>query len=123
MTHVRGGSKVESILNTIKKMLGGPFLGDEFDVDLITNINAVFLILNQLGVGPDLPYFITGAGETWKDFLGEDNIEMVKSYIFMKVKLIFDPPQSSSAQKSYEELIKEFEWRLNVQVDPKEVRA
>lgn len=109
---------INSILNSIKKMLGGPFLGDEFDTDLIININSVFLILNQLGVGPELPFFITGAGESWSDFLGDDNIEMVKSYIFMKVKLIFDPPQSSSAQKSYEELIKEFEWRLNVQVDP-----
>lgn len=109
-----------SILNDIKKLLGIESTYDAFDPDLIMHINSVFLILNQLGVGPDTCYSITGSNETWADFFGDTKVlEMVKTYIYMKVKLMFDPPLSTSVTEVYNKTIAELEWRLNVAVDPK----
>lgn len=112
---------MESILNSVKKLLGITEDYTVFDVDLIIHINSVFMILNQLGVGPKNPFTITDAEDKWNDFIGEsDNIEAVKTYIFMKVKMLFDPPQSSAVIEATNNLIREMEWRLNVAVDPKE---
>lgn len=107
----------ESILNTIKRMVVGIDDGtDAFDLDLIININSCFSVLNQLGLGPSTGFKITGSDETWTDFLGEDvnHLEDVKIYIYTKVRLVFDPPQNSFLTKSFEDLVKELEWRLNV---------
>lgn len=112
---------MESILNTIKKMLGIEIDYEAFDIDLIVNINMVFNILNQLGVGPEAGFTITSAAETWDDYM-EDNpkLQMVKTYIYLKVKQVFDPNQNSGITQAFDAQIKELEWRLNVQVDPGE---
>lgn len=110
----------ESILQTIRRMIGPSMLDSEFDTDLVVHINSVLFDLNELGVGPEEGFVITGDTETWADFLGEDtkNLEAVKTFIFLKVKMIFDPPTVGGVIAAYEKLIKEYEWRINVMVDP-----
>lgn len=109
---------MDSILTSIKKMLGIDEEYEQFDPELIMFINSAFGILFQLGVGPkDEMYKIDGSGNTWDEFIPEDQIETVKSYVFMKVKLMFDPPSSSFVLSSYQDLIKEFEWRCNVDAE------
>lgn len=113
---------MESILTSIKKMLGIDEEYTHFDADIIMHINSVLMILTQLGVGPAEGFVIEDDTSTWVDFIPEANaaqLHAVKSYIFMKVKLIFDPPLSSAVIESYSRQIAEFEWRLNVAVDPK----
>lgn len=111
----------DSILTSIKKLLGLDSSYTEFDTDIIIHINSVFSILNQLGVGPESGFAITGNTETWSQYIGNDlEIRDVISYMYMRVKLLFDPPNNSSILNSYQEMIKEFEWRLNVAVDPGE---
>ena len=105
-----------SILDTIKKMLGIDTTYTAFDVDIIVHINATFSTLNQLNVGPTIPYFITDKTQTWNQFIGTDvGIESVKAYIYAKVKLAFDPPTTSFAIEALQKMCSEFEWRLNVQ--------
>jgi len=111
----------DSILNDIKKLLGIDNTYTEFDTDIIIHINSVFMILNQLGVGPKSGYRITGSLNTWSEFTdNEYEMESVKSYIYLKVRMMFDPPQSSALMQAMNEQIKEFEWRLNVANDVKE---
>ena len=110
----------DSILTSIKKLLG--ITGDytHFDSDIIMHINSVFFVLHQLGVGPEDGYSITGDEETWGDYFTESvSLEAVKSYMHLKVKLLFDPPASSAVLEAYNAQIKEFEWRLNVAVSGK----
>lgn len=106
----------ESILTTIKKLLGMTSVYDAFDSEIITHINSVFFTLCQLGVGPTTPFTISGATETWSDFLGDDNLkfEPVKTYIYIKVRTVFDPPSSSFALSALKEEAAMYEWRLNV---------
>ena len=114
----------DSILKTMRKMIGPSEDYEYFDPDLIIHINTVFSILCQMGLGNDTGTFkITGEDETWSDFLGDnhDNLEMVKSYMYFKMKLMFDPPQSSFVLKSYEDQARELEWRIWAAVDPKEM--
>lgn len=111
---------MESILTSIKKLLGITEEYEQFDTDLIIHINSVFMILNQLGVGPE-GFTINDKSAIWNDFTsGTLNIESVKTYVFLKVRLIFDPPQSSALIDSYNRQISELEWRLNIAVDPGE---
>lgn len=113
---------MESILTSIKKLLGIDEEYTHFDADIIMHINSVLMILTQLGVGPAEGFVIEDDTSTWVDFIPEANaaqLHAVKSYIFMKVKLIFDPPLSSAVIESMNRQIAEFEWRLNVAVDPK----
>lgn len=106
---------MESILLTIKKLIGIDENYEHFDVDIITSINTALNILNQIGVGPEDGFCIKGTDEKWKDFIGDDiKIEMVKTYIYLKCKKIFDPPASSSLLKAIDEQIAELEWRLSV---------
>lgn len=109
----------QSILLTIKKMLGIAEEYHAFDIDVITHINAALFTLNELGVGPDLPYTITGEEETWSDFLGEDErlITAVPSYVYFKVRLMFDPPTNSFLTDSIRKTIDEYEWRFIAQKD------
>lgn len=107
----------DSILNTIKGMLNIDLSETVFDSDLIAEINSVFLILNQLGVGPDTPYLITSASETWANFWGtKTSNEMVKTYVFLKVRMIFDTPEGV-ANDAYANLIAEYEDRLKYEVE------
>lgn len=112
----------ESILTSIKKMLGITEEYTHFDQDIIIHINTVLMILHQLGVGPEEGFSITDSYETWSDFLVDNkNIEAVKTYVYLKVKLLFDPPLSSAVTESINKSINELEWRLNVAVDKTEV--
>lgn len=108
----------ESILNSVKKLIGLDSAYDAFNTDIIIHINAVLMLLNQLGVG-EKGFSITGATETWGDFLGdESDLYMAKPYVAMKTRLVFDPPTNSTVMESLKQSIAEMEWRLNVQVDP-----
>jgi hypothetical protein len=105
----------DSILNSIKKLLGITEECEDFDVDLIIHINSVFMILNQIGVGPSEGFVIEDMTATWNDFTKQNNLYvMVKSYMFMKVKLMFDPPLGSVVMECFKLQISELEWRLNL---------
>lgn len=109
---------MESILISIKKLLGIEEEYTQFDNDIIMHINTVFLNLTQLGVGPAEGFLIEDDTATWYDFIGDSNqLQAVKSYMYLKVKLLFDPPLSSSVIESMNRMIAELEWRLNVAVD------
>lgn len=106
---------MESILTSVKKMLGITEEYDHFDADIIMHINSVFMILTQLGVGPTEGFIIEDDTSTWSEFIPDVmKLQAVKSYIFMKVKLLFDPPTSSAVTEAYNRSISEFEWRLKV---------
>ncbi len=109
---------MESILTSVKKMLGITKDHTVFDTDIIIHINSVFMILNQLGVGVD-GYSITNDLDAWSDFIPENskNFESVKTYVYLKVKLIFDPPMSSAVMEAMKQMISELEWRLNVEAE------
>ena len=110
---------MESILTSIKKMLGITEEYEHFDPDIIMHINTVFMILNKLGVGSSEGFSIQDSSAIWSDFIkGATNIEAVKSYVYLKVRLLFDPPLSSAVTESIKNQINELEWRLNVSVDP-----
>lgn len=109
----------DSILVSIKKLLGITEEYDYFDADIIMHINMAFMVLYQLGVGPKTPFSIEDASATWSDFMGDStDLAGVKTYVFLKVKLVFDPPQSSAAMEAIKQNIAELEWRLNVTADP-----
>lgn len=109
---------IDSILDGTKKAIGLGADYDVFDPDLVMHINSVFFTLNQLGVGPDSGFAITGPNETWATFLGADlRLNAVKSYVFLKVRLLFDPPATSFAIAAMEKQAQEYEWRLNVHVE------
>ena len=107
----------DSILNTVKKMLGLEADYTAFDTDIIVFINSALMVLNQLGVGKSLR--ITGFTETWASFLdGQENLSSVKDLVYLRVRRVFDPPSSSSVIGSIDSQISELEWRLNVFSDP-----
>lgn len=103
----------QSILLTTKKMLGIAEEYHAFDLDIITHINSVFLFLYQFGVGPDTPYQITGEDEEWSSF--QTDIPGIPTYMYLRVRLLFDPPTNSFLVDSMKEQIKEFEWRFDMQ--------
>ena len=111
---------MESILTSIKKLLGIAEEYEHFDNDIIMHINSVFMILTQLGVGPSKGFVITDSSASWDDFLpeGGEKLQAVKTYMYMKVRLMFDPPTSSAVMESMNRMINELEWRLNAVVDP-----
>lgn len=110
---------MDSILTSIKKLLGIAEDYEHFDQDLIIHINSVLSILTQLGVGPSEGFSIEDENATWNDFIPEDKrLSSIRSYVYMKVKLLFDPPLSSSVMESMNRMINEFEWRLNVAAEP-----
>ena len=110
---------MDSILTSIKKLLGIAEDYEHFDQDLIIHINSVLSVLTQLGVGPSEGFSIDDENATWNDFIPEDKrLSSIRSYVYMKVKLLFDPPLSSSVMESMNRMISEFEWRLNVAAEP-----
>lgn len=107
-----------SILNTIKQLLGIQSDYTAFDADIVIHINSAFMALNQLGVGPTECFSIDGSGEKWAEFVDNSiDLESVKTYIYLKVRTIFDPPSSSVVMEAMNKNISELEWRLNVQVE------
>lgn len=110
---------MESILTSIKKLLGITEEYEHFDPDIIMHINSVFMILNQLGVGPPDGFRIEDKSSIWTDFTSDNKaIEAVKSYMHLKVKLLFDPPQASTVMACMNQMVSELESRLNYAVDP-----
>ena len=110
---------MDSILTSIKKLIGIAEDYTQFDADIIMHINSVFMSLNQLGVGPTAGFSIADKSKTWKDYLGSDEVklEAVKSYIYLKVRLMFDPPASSVVVEAIERNRAELEWRILNQVE------
>lgn len=109
----------EYILPSIKSQLGIDPDFDAFDGQLITDINSVFMLLKRMGVGPETGFTINSdENSMWTDFMPEGtSLEAVKTYVYMKVKLMFDPPTSSSHMEALKENIREFEWSLNFEED------
>ena len=108
----------DSIFESVKKVLG--LLGDDssFDEDILLHINSVVSTLRQLGLSIPADFYVRDDVQTWQDLLGEfRDLDLVKSYMAMKVRLMFDPPSSSFGLKSMEEMAKEYEWRINVLTD------
>lgn len=107
---------MESILLSIKKLLGVSAEYEHFDPDILMHINTVFVILHDLGVGPKEGFSISDSDAVWVDFIDPDediSVAMVKSYMHARVKLLFDPPVSSTHVETLNRVINEFEWRLN----------
>lgn len=103
------------ILNDTKKVLGLDPDYKAFDIDILMHINTAFVSLNQLGVGPQEGFQIEDETAEWEDYLLNDpNLNSVKTYIYLKVRLYFDPPETSYAQTARQKQIEELEWRLNV---------
>ena len=122
MIHALGGEKfkMDSILTSVKKIIGISEEDESFDTDLIMHINSVLMILNQLGVGPEDGFSITDKSAVWTDVIGDNKfIEAVKTFVGLKVRLIFDPPTSSAVLDSINKTISELEWRINVMVENK----
>lgn len=106
----------ESILDSVKKVLGFDPTYTAFDIDVIIHINSVFSDLCDLGIGPTTGFSITDNTAQWSDFLGTDlTLDRVKSYMFLRVKMIFDPPVSGFAIDAIKQQIQQFEWRISVQ--------
>lgn len=109
---------MESILTSIKKLLGIASEFTEFDADIIMHINTVLMVLTQLGIGPSEGFVIEDDMATWYDLIPDyRKHQAVKTYIYLKVKLVFDPPLSAAAITAINEAIKEYEWRLNVSAE------
>lgn len=107
-----------SILTSIKKLLGIEEDYEHFDTDIIILINAAFMNLNQLGIGPEQGFVIQDKSMKWSDFIGDrKDLEAIKSYVYLKTKLIFDPPQMGYLVDAIKTQITELEWRLNVQIE------
>ena len=110
---------MESILISIKKLLGLMPEYTYFDDDIIVHINTAFAALNQLGVGPAEGFIIVDENSEWGDVTTEKNLSMIKSYIYLKVRTLFDPPTSSVLMESINRNIAELEWRIFLEGDPK----
>lgn len=124
----KGGMSMEdSILTSVKSKIGMLEDYTEFDNDIVDYINSVFMILKQLGVGPKEGFSITDSSTTWDEFISEPNrkaeLQGVKTYIYQKTKLIFDPPQSSALLEALKQSIAEFEWRLNLEAESSDNEA
>lgn len=110
---------MDSILNVTKKMLGIEPDYTEFDTSIITSINSAFMSLNQLGVGPATVFKVVDDTTVWDDFVGSNpvNIEGIREYVYLKVRMVFDPPTVGAVVESYNRLISELEFRLTVQAE------
>lgn len=106
-------SENDSILDTIMKMLGPEGDYEHFGTDIIVHINSAFERLCDLGVGPSEPFYIESSSEAWKDFLTTTAMRRVARYVFLYVKLIFDPPSSSYVSNLYQQELEKLEWTLN----------
>lgn len=108
----------DSILTSVKKLLGLTEEYDAFDADIIMHINSVFTILTQLGVGPSDGFMIEDKNNKWSEFIEDMKLyQLVKSYVWLKVKLLFDPPNSSAVMECYKAQINESEWRLRTVIE------
>lgn len=108
----------DSILTSIKKLIGPDYDYGPFDKDLVMHINSGFMILNQIGLGPSTPFHISGDEEKWSDFMSDvDRYLSVVDWMYIRCRLIFDPPASSFVATALKEQQQELEWRLNVMAE------
>lgn len=106
----------QSILDSTKKMLGLATDYTAFDLDVITHINAVFSVLTQLGIGPERGFSIEDSSTTWDEYLGGNKLlHTIKSYVYLRVRILFDPPSAGYVLTAIENQIKELEWRINME--------
>lgn len=114
----------DSILTSVKKVLGIPSYYDHFDRDILLHLNTVMSILNQLGIGPEEGFIVEDDSTTWSDLFDGDidtnKMMYVKSYVCLRVRLLFDPPTSSGAIDAMERQMRELEWRITVTRDPRD---
>lgn len=108
---------MDSILQSVKKYVGIHESYNAFDEDIKMHINTAFSVLTQLGVGPSEGYMIEGEDESWDEFITTATFSMVKTFIFLSVRLDFDPPASSAVMESMKRRIDELTWRLQVEAD------
>lgn len=114
----------QSILKTVKKLCSVDASYTPFDLDIITHINSVFATLNQLGVGPIDGFAIEDDTATWDDFVGDNTrLSSVRSYVCLKVRMMFDPPTTSYLIEGMNKQISEFEWRMNVVAEENDWRS
>lgn len=108
----------DSILNSTKKLLGIAEDYDAFDTDIVMHINSVFNTLSQLGLHPTDGFAIEDEDSVWSDYIENQKLyNSVKTYMYLKVRLLFDPPTTSFAIESFAKQIQEYEWRINVQIE------
>lgn len=112
---------LDSILNTIKKLLGIDVDDTSFDDDIIILINSSMLSLSQMGIGPPNGFIVTSSVDKWTDYISDNiiNLEGVKTYLYLKVKLTFDPPTNSTVIEAMKKTIEELEWRMMLSVESK----
>ena len=116
---IQKGDLMDSILTSIKKLLGITEEYTQFDVDITMYINTIISVLTQIGVGSNIGFIVNDATDTWDDWLTTStDLESVKTYIYLRVRLLFDPPTNSAVTKSYEQIIRELECRLLTTTDP-----
>ena len=110
---------MESILTTVKNLLGIDEEDVSFDTDVIVSINTAIPSLSQMGIGPPNGFIVISADNTWSEYIGDSlvNLEGVKTYLYLKTKLIFDPPTNSTVIQSIENNLKELEWRMMLAVE------
>lgn len=106
---------MDSILVSIKKLLGIDAAYSAFDADIIIHINTAFAVLSQLGVGPIEGFMIEGEDESWDEYITANNFSMVKTFVYLKVRLAFDPPSSTALIESMQRTLDELTWRLEVE--------
>lgn len=106
---------MDSILLSVKKLLGIDAEYTVFDPDIIIHINTAFAVLNQLGVGPVEGFMIESENEVWDEYIMDFNFTMVKTFVFFKVKLSFDPPSNTALLESMDRQLEELTWRLEVE--------
>ena len=110
-----------SILNSIKKLLGITEEQTDFDMDIIIHINTTLTILNDLGVGPEEGFVIEDSSATWDEYITDRRkFDKIKTYVYLKVRLYFDPPQNASLKEAMEKQAAELEWRLNTSAENQE---
>lgn len=114
---------MDSILDSVKSYCGLLPEDESFDSDILMAINAVMVVLTQLGVGPSTSFVVEDSGQTWSDLLGDDPIGGVREYVNMRVRMLFDPPQSGQVKQALDDQIDEFEWRILAEVDKKDYAA
>lgn len=108
----------DGILNSIKTSVSVDVDNTAFDDEILMAINTSFFTINQLGIGPEKPFKVTGTTEQWTDFLPDiDTLEILKTYIQLKVRILFDPPTSSQLATAMNDQIQEYEWRMLVERD------
>ena len=113
---------MDSILESVKTVLGIPSEDNFFNDNLIIQINSIFSILRQIGCGPSAGYQITDSSNTWDEFLQNEpeKLQLVKTYLAMRVRQIFDPPANGTVSQALDRQVQEMEWRISTLCDPGE---